>query len=69
MKTRATASLLDEKNAMRGKERERAKRQLAKQERRIAEIDGIVRKLYEDSYAGKLSDERFAKLSEGYEAE
>ena len=62
-------SLLDEKNAMRGKEREKAKRQLAKQERRIAEIDGIVRKLYEDSYAGKLSDERFAKLSEGYETE
>ena len=62
-------SLLDEKNAMRGKEREKAKRQLAKQERRIAEIDGIVRKLYEDSYAGKLSDERFAKLSESYEAE
>ena len=47
----------------------KAKRQLAKQERRIAEIDGIVRKLYEDNYAGKLSDERFSKLSEGYEAE
>ena len=36
---------------------------------RLAEIDGIVRKLYEDNYAGKLSDERFAKLSEGYETE
>ena len=62
-------NLLDEKNAMRSKEREKAKRQLAKQDRRIAEIDGIVRKLYEDNYAGKLSDERFSKLSEGYEAE
>ena len=62
-------NLLDEKNAMRSKEREKAKRQLARQERRIAEIDGIVQKLYEDNYKGKLSDERFAKLCEGYEAE
>ena len=62
-------TLLDEKNAMRSKEREKAKRQLSKHERRIAEIDGIVQKLYEDNYSGKLTDERFAKLSEGYERE
>ena len=30
---------------------------------------GLIEKCAEDNYAGKLSDERFSKLSEGYEAE
>ncbi|MDR1409092.1 MAG: DUF4368 domain-containing protein [Oscillospiraceae bacterium] len=36
---------------------------------RITELDTIVQKLYEDSVFGKLSDERFIKLSKGYEQE
>ena len=66
---RFVQGLLEEKDALRHKEQETAKRRLARWERRIAEIDGIMRKLYEDSYTGKLSDERFMKLSQGYEAE
>ena len=53
--------LMEEKASMQRTEQEKAKRKLAKQECRIAEIDGIVRKLYEDNYSGKLSDERFVK--------
>ena len=45
------------------------KRQLAKNERRIAELDVLYRKVYEDSALGKLSDERFEKMSSDYERE
>ena len=45
------------------------KRTLTRQERRIAELDTIIRKLYEDNVCGKLTDERFTKLSAGYEQE
>lgn len=45
------------------------KRQLADSEKRITELDTIFRRLYEDSISGKLSDERFQKLSADYEKE
>lgn len=50
-------------------EREQSKRKLEKQKRRISELDTIIQRLYEDSITGKLTDERFAKLSAAYEAE
>ena len=46
-----------------------AKRQLEQQTRRIAEIDNIIKRLYEDNLCGKLSDARFAKMSADYEQE
>ena len=36
---------------------------------RIAEIDRIIARLYEDNISGKISDERYIKLAEGYETE
>lgn len=33
------------------------------------ELDRLFRKIYEDNVSGKLNDERFDKLSDGYEAE
>lgn len=36
---------------------------------RYVKLDNIVKKLYEDNLSGKISDERFAKLSESYEKE
>jgi hypothetical protein len=45
------------------------KRQFMKNERRINELDVLFRKLYEDNASGKISDERFAQLSAGYERE
>ena len=50
-------------------EQEKAKRKLERQERRFNELDAIIQRLYEDHVVGKLSEERFAKLSEGYEQE
>ncbi len=36
---------------------------------RIVDLDGIFKRIYEDNISGKLSDERFAKLSADYERE
>ena len=38
-------------------------------EKRITELDMIFKRLYEDNISGKLTDERFHKLSTDYEAE
>lgn len=42
---------------------------LDKAERRIAELDNLFKRIYEDNVNGKLSDERFIKLSHDYELE
>jgi hypothetical protein len=43
--------------------------ELSKADRRIAELDRIIKRIYEDHVAGKLSDERFSKMLSDYEAE
>ncbi len=45
------------------------KKELSRAEARASEIDTIIRKLYEDNVCGKISDERFIKLSDDYEKE
>lgn len=45
------------------------KAELKKSEVRCTEIDGIIKRLYEDNLCGKISDERFAVLSKDYEIE
>jgi len=47
----------------------KAKKALNKTEKRIAELDRLFARLYEDNISGKISDERFAVLSAGYEDE
>ena len=56
---------------MRQRNRGLAKRKktLADAEKRIVELDTIFKRLYEDTISGKLSDERFQKLSTDYEKE
>jgi|GEM_PF-4448153 len=44
-------------------------KELAKAEKRLSEISLIIKRLYEDSVTGKLTDERFAELSKDYENE
>jgi hypothetical protein len=51
------------------KELRRSEKQLAQWQDRVTELDTIIQRLYEDSVHGKLSDERFVKLSQGYEQE
>ena len=45
------------------------KRKLNKDRKRVAELDDIIRKLYESFAVGRLSEERFDTLLAGYEAE
>ena len=51
------------------KDNKRQRQQLQKEEHRSKEIDTIIQKLYEDNLLGKISDERFVKLSQSYEEE
>lgn len=56
---------------VRQKNRELAqkKKKLAEIQKRIGELDTIFQRIYEDNIVGKLSDERFMKMSKGYEDE
>lgn len=47
----------------------KAKKTLKQAEKRIAELDRLFTRLYEDNVLGKISDERFAMMSTGYEDE
>lgn len=51
------------------KNNKRQRQQLQKDEHRSKDIDSIIQKLYEDNLLGKISDERFVKLSQSYEEE
>ena len=44
-------------------------KELAKAESRISELDNIISRIYEDHIGGLLSQDRFKKMLEGYEAE
>ncbi len=45
------------------------KRELEQSLARIKKLDDIIQRLYEDNIEGKISDERFAKMTANYEAE
>ena len=47
----------------------KAKKALNKAEKRIAELDRLFTRLYEDNDSGKVYDERYAVMSAGYEDE
>lgn len=51
------------------KEAKKRRREIAHAEKRIAELDRIFKRIYEDDISGAISHERFLKLSSDYEAE
>lgn len=51
------------------KEAKKRKREIAQAEKRIAELDRIFKRIYEDDISGAINHERFVKLSADYEAE
>lgn len=51
------------------KEAKKRRREIAQAEKRIAELDCIFKRIYEDDISGAISHERFLKLSADYEAE
>ena len=56
-------------NAMRKKEYKRLQQSVEQGTRRIAEIDRLIEKVFEQNATGILSDERFAKMLQSYEKE
>ena len=61
--------VMDSDLRQRNRDLVKRKRQLTDSEKRITELDAIFKRLYEDNISGKLSDERFQKLSADYERE
>lgn len=56
-------------NAEKQRELQSKQHELEKAKNRIAEIDKLIQRLYEDNVSGKLNDERFNTLSDTYENE
>ena len=56
-------------NAMRQKEHKRLELAVKQGTKRIAEIDRLIEKVFEQNASGILSDERFSKMLQGYEKE
>jgi DNA invertase Pin-like site-specific DNA recombinase len=71
--SRCEAKFIREASNGSDKERDRElskkKNSLAQAEKRITEIDTVIKRLYEDNVSGKLTDERFIKMSRDYERE
>ncbi len=61
--------LAKKNNAMRQKEYKRLQQAVESGTKRIAEIDRLIEKVFEQNASGILSDERFAKMLQNYEAE
>lgn len=60
---------LDKSSEEQRKEIAKKRRELAKSEKRVDELDILFQRIYEDNVAGKLSDERFATMLANYENE
>ena len=61
--------VMDADIKQKSKELAKKKRVLSDKEKRYTQLDGLFQRIYEDNVSGKLSDERFVKLSQGYDAE
>ncbi len=55
--------VMDTDMKLRNKDLAKKKKLLADAEKRIVELDNIIKRLYEDTITGKLTDECFCKLS------
>ena len=61
--------LAKKNNAMRQKEYQQLQKAMENGTKRIAEIDRLIEKVFEQNAGGILSDERFAKMLQNYEKE
>jgi len=61
--------LAKKSNSMRQKEYKRLQQAVEDGTKRIAEINRLIEKVFEQNAAGVLSDERFAKMLQNYEKE
>ncbi len=64
-----TRLVMDKDAQEQRRELARKKAELGKAEKRVKELDGLFQRVYEDHALGKLTDERYSRLSGSYEAE
>lgn len=64
-----TRLVLDQSAKEQRRELARKQKELTQAERRISELDGLFQHIYEDHISGKLTEDRFSRLSASYEAE
>lgn len=62
-------AVMDKSATDQKRETAQKRRELTQAERRISDLDVLFQRIYEDNVSGKLSDERFSKLSKTYEDE
>ena len=62
-------SLMDKSAKEQKKDISQKRKQIKSNQRRVSELDDIFKQIYEDNFNGKISDERFTKLSTDYELE
>ena len=62
-------SLMDKSAKEQKKDISQKRKQIKANQRRVSELDDIFKQIYEDNFNGKISDERFTKLSTDYELE
>jgi DNA invertase Pin-like site-specific DNA recombinase len=63
------AKIREESTIQQQESAKESKRKLAQNQKRIAELDRLFKKTYEDNATNKLSDKRFEQLSADYESE
>lgn len=61
--------VMDTDVRQRNKELTKQKKRMSEIQSRMKELDNLFQRIYEDNIGGKLSDERFMKLSKGYDTE
>ena len=61
--------VMDRSAAEQKRDQARKQKELAQAEKRITELDHLFQRVYEDNVSGKLSNERYDRLSSSYEAE
>lgn len=61
--------VMDTDVRQRNKELTKQKKRMSEIQSRMKELDNLFQRIYEDNISGKLSDERFMKLSKGYDTE
>ena len=58
-----------ERNNLREKDHDQLRQKVVQAKKRIADLDALIQRIYEDNILGRISDERFFKLTASFENE
>ena len=58
-----------ERNNLREKDHDQLRQNVTQGQKRIADLDALIQRIYEDNILGRISDERFFKLTASFESE